>query len=285
MSEGWIKAHRKMLDNPVVCKDGEHLAVWMYLLLNATHENKEVMFGGKKITLTPGQLLTSAREIGKALKFDHVKVHRILKFFEGKTKSETRFETPIETRTDRQKTLVVIKNWGVYQIENETRNETRFETQVKHELKAPPLSPKSRKEESFPHTPFKEEKNKITPLLPRKNKQEWEKCVSGTHAHTRETDLITLGTYRNVALTKEWLSAFKAKYGERYVQSIIDKLSVYKKGKGVENADDSVYLEQWAIEDAKKAKYSFSRTDEEWDEFWEAALKRSEENIQKRSKI
>ena len=31
--EGWIKLHRKMLDNPIVCKDSDYLAVWIYLLL------------------------------------------------------------------------------------------------------------------------------------------------------------------------------------------------------------------------------------------------------------
>lgn len=51
--DGWIKLHRKLLDNPVVTKDSDHLAVWIYLLLNATHREVDVLFGGKRITLKP----------------------------------------------------------------------------------------------------------------------------------------------------------------------------------------------------------------------------------------
>jgi hypothetical protein len=51
--EGWIKLHRKMLDNPIVNKDCEYLAVWIYLLLNATHKEYDVIFEGKRITLQP----------------------------------------------------------------------------------------------------------------------------------------------------------------------------------------------------------------------------------------
>ena len=55
---GWIKLHRKMLDNPIVMKDADHLAVWVFLLLHATHTDYPALFKGKKIMLHPGQLLT-----------------------------------------------------------------------------------------------------------------------------------------------------------------------------------------------------------------------------------
>ena len=45
-NNGWIKLHRKLLDNPVVMKDSDHLAVWIYLLLNASHTEYPVLFGG-----------------------------------------------------------------------------------------------------------------------------------------------------------------------------------------------------------------------------------------------
>ena len=49
--EGWIKIHRKILENPIVCKDADYLAVWFYLLLNATHKETPALFQGKKIIL------------------------------------------------------------------------------------------------------------------------------------------------------------------------------------------------------------------------------------------
>ena len=67
-NSGWIKLHRALLDNPVVMKDAEHLAIWTWLLLNATHNGTDVMFHGKRITLKPGELTTGRQRIAKALK-------------------------------------------------------------------------------------------------------------------------------------------------------------------------------------------------------------------------
>ena len=57
MNNGYIKLHRKILDNPVVMKSTDHLAVWMYLLLNATHKEYDTIIEGERITLQPGQLV------------------------------------------------------------------------------------------------------------------------------------------------------------------------------------------------------------------------------------
>ena len=48
VNAGWIKLHRTILDNPTVKKSPEHLAIWVWLLLNATHSNRDVIFGGKR---------------------------------------------------------------------------------------------------------------------------------------------------------------------------------------------------------------------------------------------
>ena len=38
MEQGWVKFYREWLDNPYIAKDGEYLAIWTYLMLNATHK-------------------------------------------------------------------------------------------------------------------------------------------------------------------------------------------------------------------------------------------------------
>jgi len=45
--EGWISLHRQLLNNPTVCKDSDYLAVWVYLLLNATHTGYDSEFQGQ----------------------------------------------------------------------------------------------------------------------------------------------------------------------------------------------------------------------------------------------
>lgn len=116
MAKGYIKLYRSILDNPVVFKDSDYFAVWCYLLLMATHNGCDVMFGGERIHLEPGQLTTGRNVIAEKTKVNASKVQRILKKFES--------EHQIEQRTDRQCRLVSIVNWSKYQ-QSEQRNEQR----------------------------------------------------------------------------------------------------------------------------------------------------------------
>lgn len=105
--EGWICAYRQMLYNPVICKDSDYFAVWMYLLLNATHKEISVMFKGKKIILYPGQLITGRKIIAQKFRISESKVQRILKTFET--------EHQIEQQTSNENRLITIINWNEYQ--------------------------------------------------------------------------------------------------------------------------------------------------------------------------
>ena len=53
---GFVKVHRKILDNPTICTDSDHFAVWNYLLLNATHKPYRANFKGKEIVLQPRRI-------------------------------------------------------------------------------------------------------------------------------------------------------------------------------------------------------------------------------------
>jgi hypothetical protein len=128
IEQGWIKLHRKMLDNPVVWKDSDHLAVWIYLLLNATHKDMDVLFKNKRITLKPGQLITGRKSIAKKLDISESKVHRVLKMLE--------IEQQIEQQTSNKNRLIAIVGWNEYQsceqqIEQQVNNNrTTSEQQV-----------------------------------------------------------------------------------------------------------------------------------------------------------
>lgn len=125
---GWVKLHRKILENPIVMKDADHFAVWGYLLLNATHAEYSVLFKGKRITLKSGQLLTGRKSIASTLSINESKVTRILKLFEN--------EHQIEQQASNQNRLISIINWDCYQSceqqnEQQVNNErTTSEQQV-----------------------------------------------------------------------------------------------------------------------------------------------------------
>lgn len=105
--EGWIKLHRKILENPIVCKDAETMAIWIYLLLNATHKEIPAVFKGEKIVLQPGQLITGRKSIAKKLDVTESKVQRVLKCYEN--------EHQIEQRVSNANRLITIIKWNEYQ--------------------------------------------------------------------------------------------------------------------------------------------------------------------------
>jgi len=112
--EGWVKLHRKALNNPIVNKDADHMYLWIYLLLNATHKKYDVLFKGERITLQPGQLLTGRKSISSFTKISEGKIQRILKFFEN--------EQQIEQQTSNKNRLISIVSWDMYQ-QSEQQNE------------------------------------------------------------------------------------------------------------------------------------------------------------------
>ncbi len=107
MCEGWVKSYRKILDNPIVCKDADYFAVWNYLLLSATHKEIPALFKGQKITLMPGQLITGRKVISEKFRVSESKVYRILNAFKS--------EQQIEQQTSNQNSLITILNWEKYQ--------------------------------------------------------------------------------------------------------------------------------------------------------------------------
>lgn len=115
--EGWIKLHRKTLDNPIITKDSDYLSVWIYLLLNTTHKEYDVLFKGERVTLKRGQLLTGRKSISEKLKIDENKVQRILKSLEN--------EHQIEQQKSNKNRLITIVSWDKYQ-QDEQQNEQQL---------------------------------------------------------------------------------------------------------------------------------------------------------------
>lgn len=106
--DGFIRIHRKMLDNPIVFKDSDHVAVWIWLLLQADKQaGKSVIFKNEKIILKPGQILTTRKEIAEALNISENKVYRTTKLFES--------EQQIEQQKSNRNTLITLLKWSEYQ--------------------------------------------------------------------------------------------------------------------------------------------------------------------------
>lgn len=110
-NNGYVKIYRKLLDNPIICKDSDYFSVWIYLLLNATHTEYDTIFKNERITLKSGQLITGRRVIAEKFNIDENKVQRILKMFEK--------QHQIEQQTSTKNRLISILNWNEYQGERQ----------------------------------------------------------------------------------------------------------------------------------------------------------------------
>lgn len=117
-TKGWIKMHRKTLENNACVKDADHLAIWCWILLKASYYSEEQWFGGELINISEGQFLTTLREISDSLKINPSKVNRVLNFLES--------EKQIEKRSSNKKTLITVVNWDNYQLK-----EKQFEKKEK----------------------------------------------------------------------------------------------------------------------------------------------------------
>ena len=192
---GWVKLDRGILHDGVIFKDSDHLAVYVYILLNACYEkNGTVSYDtGKAIELKQGEVLVSVREIAKNCKIEATKVHRILKKLEACNK--------IATRSATGKTIVAIGfieacETGNAQELQETRN---TDTERKGEKR------KEAKEKS--------------------SKERFSKSIKNSKKKN------VYGTFENVKLTDEEYESFKSKFPVNY-ERYIDDLSHYIASRG-----------------------------------------------------
>jgi hypothetical protein len=64
VDEGWVKLHRKILNNPIM-KDSEAFHLLGYFLLKANHKANRFLFNQREIVLDRGQLITGLERISK----------------------------------------------------------------------------------------------------------------------------------------------------------------------------------------------------------------------------
>lgn len=113
--DGWIKLHRKLLKS-ACASDPEYLAVWINILLMASHEEKELIVNGSKIRIKPGSFVTSRPKMVAQCGVERSKLERILNYLKS--------EQQIEQQNLVSCRLISITNWYQYQ-DNERGNELR----------------------------------------------------------------------------------------------------------------------------------------------------------------
>lgn len=106
MRNGWVKLHRKIIENPVANKPN-YLALWVWILLLANHQENKFMWNGETIIIKEGQLLCGRKELSMKSGISPSTVERILNYLENEHQIE-------QQKTNKFRVITVI-NWKEYQ--------------------------------------------------------------------------------------------------------------------------------------------------------------------------
>jgi hypothetical protein len=133
MDDEHIKLFPKLIDSSFF-RSSEQVHLWIYILLMANHKETKMIVNGVKMTVFPGQFVTSRLKMAADTGIHESTIERILKTF--------KIEQQIEHRNLITSRLITITNWDAYQ---------NSEQQIEHRS-------------NTVRTPF--EHRSSTPLLP-----------------------------------------------------------------------------------------------------------------------
>lgn len=106
--EGWIKIHRKIIDNPLWFSEKfTRGQAWIDLILLANHADSYFFKRGVKINVSRGQLSRSSVELGHRWKWSRSKVNKFLNDLEK--------EQQIKQQKSNVNLIVTIINYDLYQ--------------------------------------------------------------------------------------------------------------------------------------------------------------------------
>ena len=109
MNGGWIKVHRKILDNNWLSKNRgySNFEAFMFLLLQANHKDAIYPLVDGVIEIKRGQLVTSQKKLCKQFNWSNSKLRNYLKTAKN--------ASMIHTETTSKKTTLTILNYDSYQ--------------------------------------------------------------------------------------------------------------------------------------------------------------------------
>lgn len=109
-NNGWIKLHRKSVENPMYFSEPfDKWHAWTDLLLMVAHEKKQFISKGQLVTLEPGQMITSLPILAERWQWSVNRVRRYLKLLSGMGMCNV-------SGTAHGTTITVVK-WAFYQSE------------------------------------------------------------------------------------------------------------------------------------------------------------------------
>lgn len=108
MAEGWVKLHRKLMENDLWKeKPFSRGQAWVDLIMLATHKDKEFLFDSAYMPIHKGEIVTSKRKLGIRWGWSNSKVDKFL--------SELEKVKMLSVKSDTKKSTLKIVNYEQYQ--------------------------------------------------------------------------------------------------------------------------------------------------------------------------
>ena len=227
MKEGWILLHRKIQDCEIWSNSQpfDMRSAWVDLLLLANHRDVEIIFDYKPMTIKRGQYLTSVRKLGERWSWSKNRVLKFLKLLESLQM--------IERQSNKQRTLLTIVKYEIYQCSQDTDEDTGMDTPMDTGM-----------DTGMPQT--KNEKNE-------KNEK--------NNKHIRHK----YGEFKHVLLSDEDMEKLKADYQDEVIERAITILDEYIEKSGRKYKNHYLVFKDWtlerAVEDVRKGKNGSERTE------------------------
>ena len=118
----WIKLHRRLLDSEVF-KKPDHLKLWTYLLLKASHRGKTFRHGDQTIKIEPGSFVSGRQKIAEETGYSESKIRRFLAYKKATNK--------LTIKSTKQYSILTICKYSDYQLD-EKETDQRIDHQTDH---------------------------------------------------------------------------------------------------------------------------------------------------------
>ena len=163
MKKGWIKIHRKILNNPLVkfSKNYSYAEARLYLLLRAAYTDQKVLIGSEIYYLKAGEIIDSQKKLCKLFGWGNTRLRTFLKLYEK--------DDMIKVKTNSKLTHLTIINYGSNQLIQIANKSETNQKQIH--------SKKEKKLKKDIYTRIDEFKKQCEELLPTKH-NEYEKFIN-----------------------------------------------------------------------------------------------------------
>ena len=149
--DGWIKLHRKIRNNILWKKKPfDKPRAWIDLLLRASHNNRNILAGNRRIELKRGQIFVSKKRLARDWGWSRTKVTNFLNVLEGKNRNKgnqmlTTSEPLCKNETPKKTPfgiIITLTNYEFYQtgiMKKDTQKDIK-KTPKRHPKDTPPIS-------------------------------------------------------------------------------------------------------------------------------------------------